>query len=75
MLINVIVAFDKFDADLAIKVRNGEVMFDKLHTKIHLTVTEPARDDTDPIVSNVHLLFISKNFERIVDFAITDVHE
>ena len=69
MLVDVMAAFDNVDAEMAIKVRNGDVKVDKLHTKLHRDVVKSAQNNPDQIVANVHLLFIAKNFERIGDYA------
>ena len=69
MLTDVMAAFDTVDAELAIKVRNSDVMVDKLHTKIHRNIIKAAQENPEQTVANVHLLFIAKNFERIGDYA------
>ena len=69
MLNDVMAAFNAADVELAIKVRNGDVKVDKLHTKIHRSVVKAAQNDPDHIIASVHLLFIAKNFERIGDYA------
>ena len=69
MLTDVMTAFDTVNAELAIKVRNSDVMVDKLHTKIHRNVVKAVQENSEQTVANVHLLFIAKNFERIGDYA------
>ena len=67
-------AFAKKDFELAEKVRNEDVDIDKLYKGFFNSLLEKMSKDSKLAVSGTHMLFISKNLERIGDHA-TNVAE
>lgn len=67
-------AFAKKDFELAEKVRNEDVDIDKLYKGFFNSLLEKMSKDSKLAVPGTHMLFISKNFERIGDHA-TNVAE
>ena len=67
-------AFAKKDFELAIKVRNEDVDIDKLYKGFFNSLLEKMSKDSKLAVPGTHMLFISKNLERIGDHA-TNVAE
>ena len=67
MLTDVMTAFDTVDAELAIKVRNSDVMVDKLHTtKIHRNVVKAAQENPEQIVANDTCFSLPKILNALV---------
>ena len=67
-------AFAKKDFELAEKVRNEDVDIDKLYKGFFNSLLERMSKDSKLAVPGTHMLFISKNLERIGDHA-TNVAE
>ena len=67
-------AFAKKDFQLAEKVRNEDVDIDKLYKGFFNSLLEKMSKDSKLAVPGTHMLFISKNLERIGDHA-TNVAE
>ena len=67
-------AFAKKDFELAEKVRNEDVDIDKLYKGFFNSLLEKMSQDANLAVPGTHMLFISKNLERIGDHA-TNVAE
>ena len=67
-------AFAKKDFELAEKVRNEDVDIDKLYKEFFNSLLEKMSKDSKLAVPGTHMLFISKNLERIGDHA-TNVAE
>lgn len=67
-------AFAKKDFKLAEKVRNEDVDIDKLYKAFFNSLLEKMSKDSKLAVPGTHMLFISKNLERIGDHA-TNVAE
>ena len=67
-------AFAKKDFELAEKVRNEDVDIDKLYKGFFNSLLEKMSRDSKLAVPGTHMLFISKNLERIGDHA-TNVAE
>ena len=67
-------AFAKKDFELAEKVRNEDVDIDKLYKGFFNSLLEKMSKDSKIAVPGTHMLFISKNLERIGDHA-TNVAE
>ena len=67
-------AFAKKDFELAEKVRNEDVDIDKLYKRFFNSLLEKMSKDSKLAVPGTHMLFISKNLERIGDHA-TNVAE
>ena len=67
-------AFAKKDFKLAEKVRNEDVDIDKLYKGFFNSLLEKMSKDSKLAVPGTHMLFISKNLERIGDHA-TNVAE
>ena len=67
-------AFAKKDFKLAEKVRNEDVDIDKLYKEFFNSLLEKMSRDSKLAVPGTHMLFISKNLERIGDHA-TNVAE
>ena len=67
-------AFAKKDFKLAEKVRNEDVDIDKLYKEFFNSLLEKMSKDSKLAVPGTHMLFISKNLERIGDHA-TNVAE
>jgi len=67
-------AFAKKDFELAEKVRNEDVDIDKLYKGFFNSLLEKMSKDSNLAVPGTHMLFISKNLERIGDHA-TNVAE
>ena len=67
-------AFAKKDFELAEKVRNEDVDIDKLYKGFFNSLLEKMSKDSKLAVPGTHMLFISKNLERIGDHA-TNVAE
>ena len=67
-------AFAKKDFELAEKVRNEDVDIDKLYKGFFNSLLEKMSKDSKLSVPGTHMLFISKNLERIGDHA-TNVAE
>ncbi|MCE2517707.1 MAG: phosphate signaling complex protein PhoU [Alphaproteobacteria bacterium] len=68
MLENALEAYHTGNRDLAVEVRNADVEIDKIHTALHKEIIQAMSTNPDGLVSGVHLLFITKNFERIGDY-------
>ena len=62
-------AYAKKDFSLAEKVRNEDIDIDKLYKKFFNTLLEKMSKNAKLAVPGTHMLFISKNFERIGDHA------
>ena len=62
-------AFAKKDLKLAEKVRNEDVDIDKLYKGFFNSLLEKMSKDSKLAVPGTHMLFISKNLERIGDHA------
>jgi phosphate transport system protein len=67
-------AFAQKDFELAEKVRNEDVDIDKLYKEFFNSLLEKMSKDSKLAVPGTHMLFISKNLERIGDHA-TNVAE
>ena len=67
-------AFAKKDFELAEKVRNADIDIDKLYKGFFNSLLEKMSKDSKLAVPGTHMLFISKNLERIGDHA-TNVAE
>ena len=67
-------AFVKKDFELAEKVRNEDIDIDKLYKGFFNSLLEKMSKDSKLAVPGTHMLFISKNLERIGDHA-TNVAE
>ena len=67
-------AFEKKDFELAEKVRNEDIDIDKLYKGFFNSLLEKMSKDSKLAVPGTHMLFISKNLERIGDHA-TNVAE
>jgi len=67
-------AFAKKDFELAEKVRNEDIDIDKLYKGFFNSLLEKMSKDSKLAVPGTHMLFISKNLERIGDHA-TNVAE
>ena len=67
-------AFAKKDFELAEKVRNEDIDIDKLYKGFFNSLLEKMSQDANLAVPGTHMLFISKNLERIGDHA-TNVAE
>ena len=67
-------AFAKKDFELAEKVRNEDIDIDKLYKGFVNSLLETMSKDSKLAVPGTHMLFISKNLERIGDHA-TNVAE
>ena len=67
-------AFAKKDFELAEKVRNEDIDIDKLYKGFFNSILEKMSKDSKLAVPGTHMLFISKNLERIGDHA-TNVAE
>ena len=67
-------AFAKKDFELAEKVRNEDVDIDKLYKEFFNSLLEKMSKDSKLAIPGTHMLFISKNLERIGDHA-TNVAE
>ena len=67
-------AFAKNDFELAEKVRNEDIDIDKLYKGFFNSLLEKMSKDSKLAVPGTHMLFISKNLERIGDHA-TNVAE
>ena len=67
-------AFAKKDFELAEKVRNEDIEIDKLYKGFFNSLLEKMSKDSKLAVPGTHMLFISKNLERIGDHA-TNVAE
>ena len=67
-------AFAKKDFELAEKVRNEDIDIDKLYKGFINSLLEKMSKDSKLAVPGTHMLFISKNLERIGDHA-TNVAE
>ena len=67
-------AFAKKDFELAEKVRNEDIDIDKLYKGFFNSLLERMSKDSKLAVPGTHMLFISKNLERIGDHA-TNVAE
>ena len=67
-------AFAKKDFELAEKVRNEDIDIDKLYKGFVNSLLEKMSKDSKLAVPGTHMLFISKNLERIGDHA-TNVAE
>ena len=67
-------AFAKKDFELAEKVRNEDVDIDKLYKGFFNSLLEKMSKDSKLAVPGTHMLFISKNLERIGDHS-TNVAE
>ena len=67
-------AFAKKDFELAERVRNEDVDIDKLYKGFFNSLLEKMSKDSKLAVPGTHMLFISKNLERIGDHA-TNVAE
>ena len=67
-------AFAKKDFELAEKVRNEDIDIDKLYKGFFNSLLEKMSKDSKIAVPGTHMLFISKNLERIGDHA-TNVAE
>ena len=67
-------AFAKKDFELAEKVRNEDIDIDKLYKGFFNSLLEKMSKDSKLAVAGTHMLFISKNLERIGDHA-TNVAE
>ena len=62
-------AFAKKDFELAEKVRNEDIDIDKLYKGFFNSLLEKMSKDSKLAVPGTHMLFISKNLERIGDHA------
>ena len=67
-------AFAKKDFELAEKVRNDDIDIDKLYKGFFNSLLDKMSKDSKLAVPGTHMLFISKNLERIGDHA-TNVAE
>ena len=67
-------AFAKKDFELAEKVRNEDIDIDKLYKGFFNSLLEKMSKDSKLAIPGTHMLFISKNLERIGDHA-TNVAE
>ena len=67
-------AFAKKDFELAEKVRNEDIDIDKLYKGFFNSLLEKMSKDSKLAVPGTHMLFISKNLERLGDHA-TNVAE
>lgn len=69
MLNDVMDACLSMDVEKAARVRDVDVEVDQLHTALFKELIDAIRADPDLATSGSHLLFISKNIERVGDFA------
>lgn len=67
MIKNVLDAYVRRDADMAEDVRNSDEEVDALNTSLFREVLTYMMEDPRFITSGTHLLFVSKNIERIGD--------
>ena len=69
MLRDVMTAFEKRDADLALKVWRRDIEVDHMHTAFYKEVLASMSRNSNLVAAGAHLLFIAKNIERIGDYA------
>jgi len=74
MLEDVIIAYKDKDSDLSVKVRDTDVVIDKMNTKLYQEVLASMSRNKKNIVSGTHILFIAKSIERVGDY-VTDIAE
>jgi phosphate transport system protein len=65
----VVVAYKAFDADAAKAVWEKDTDIDELHEKVFHQILESMSGDPSSIEASTHLLFMTKNLERIGDHA------
>jgi len=69
MLRDVMLAYDKRDAELALAVWRRDIEVDHMHTAFYKEVLASMARDANLVATGAHLLFIAKNIERIGDYA------
>ena len=62
-------AYHTTNQELAVEVRNSDVVIDRIHTALHKDIVDAMTKNQNGVITGVHLLFIIKNFERIGDYA------
>jgi phosphate transport system protein len=69
MLHDVMRAYDRHDAELALEVWRRDIEVDHMHTAFYKEVLASMARDPNLVATGAHLLFIAKNIERIGDYA------
>ena len=69
MLHDVMRAYDRLDAELALEVWRRDIEVDHMHTAFYKEVLASMARDPNLVATGAHLLFIAKNIERIGDYA------
>ena len=69
MLNNVLDAYMEKNVDKAMQVWERDIDVDELHTSVFREMLEKMEDNSISVESGSHLLFITKNLERIGDYA------
>ena len=69
MLHDVMRAYDRHNAELALEVWRRDIEVDHMHTAFYKEVLASMARDPNLVATGAHLLFIAKNIERIGDYA------
>jgi phosphate transport system protein len=69
MLHDVMQAYSRHDAELALEVWRCDIEVDHMHTAFYKEVLASMARDPNLVATGAHLLFIAKNIERIGDYA------
>ena len=69
MLHDVMQAYCRHDAELALEVWRRDIEVDHMHTAFYKEVLASMARDPNLVATGAHLLFIAKNIERIGDYA------
>jgi phosphate transport system protein len=69
MLHDVMQAYCRHDAELALEVWRRDIEVDHMHTAFYKEVLASMARDLNLVATGAHLLFIAKNIERIGDYA------
>ena len=69
MLNNVLDAYMEKNVDKAMQVWQRDIDVDELHTSVFREMLEKMENNSISVESGSHLLFITKNLERIGDYA------
>ena len=69
MLHDVMQAYSRHDAELALEVWRRDIEVDHMHTDFYKEVLASMARDPNLVATGAHLLFIAKNIERIGDYA------
>jgi len=69
MLHDVMQAYGRHDAELALEVWRRDIEVDHMHTAFYKEVLASMARDPNLVATGAHLLFIAKNIERIGDYA------